>query len=69
MVNYKKDKIVIANIISMAKEMQITVLCEGVETKEQADLLENLGCDLVQGYYFGRPMLIEQFETLYQYMK
>lgn len=65
----KKDKIVIANIISMAKEMQITVLCEGVETKEQADLLENLGCDLVQGYYFGRPMLIEQFETLYQYMK
>lgn len=65
----KKDKIVIASIISMAKEMQITVLCEGVETNEQAALLEELECDLVQGYYFGRPMNLEQFDMLYQYIK
>lgn len=62
----KKDEIVITSIISMAKKMKITVLCEGVETKEQAEFLESLECDLVQGYYFGRPMNPEQFDLLYQ---
>lgn len=62
----KKEEVVIESIISMAKKMQITVLCEGVETKEQAELLEQLNCDLVQGYYFGRPMVTEQFDLLYQ---
>lgn len=61
---HKKEEIVIESIISMAKKMRIKVLCEGVETKEQAELLEQLKCDLVQGYYFGRPMLAKDFEKL-----
>lgn len=61
---HKKEEIVIESIINMAKKMKIVVLCEGVETKEQADLLEELHCDLVQGYYFGKPMSSEKFDSL-----
>ena len=35
---------------------------EGVETLEQSDFLEAIGCDLVQGYYYGKPMSVEDFE-------
>jgi diguanylate cyclase (GGDEF)-like protein len=58
----KKEEVVIKSIIRMAKLMNMTVLCEGVETKEQVDFLERMQCDMVQGYYFGRPMRTEAFE-------
>ncbi|ABX43195.1 putative bifunctional diguanylate cyclase/phosphodiesterase [Lachnoclostridium phytofermentans] len=58
----KKEEVVIKSIIRMAKLMNMTVLCEGVETKEQVDFLERIQCDMVQGYYFGRPMKTEAFE-------
>ena len=41
------------------------VITEGVETKEQADFLKNIGCDMFQGYYFARPMSVENFEQAY----
>ena len=58
----KKEEVVIKSIIRMAKLMKMTVLCEGVETKEQVDFLERMQCDMVQGYYFGKPMKTELFE-------
>lgn len=58
----KKEEVVIKSIIRMAKLMKMTVLCEGVETKEQVAFLERMQCDMVQGYYFGRPMKTEAFE-------
>lgn len=60
----RKEAVIISNIIQMAKQMNITVLCEGVETIEQADFLAKADCDLVQGYYYGKPMLIENFNEL-----
>lgn len=60
----RKDAVIISNIIHMAKQMNIKVLCEGVETEEQVDFLYGADCDLVQGYLYGKPMLVEEFEDL-----
>ena len=50
------DRQIIAAMIDMAHALGLEVLAEGVETPEQADLLRQLGCDLAQGYHFGKPM-------------
>lgn len=54
----------LSQLINMIKGLGYTVLCEGVETIEQAKQLANIGCDLAQGYIFGRPMPINRFESL-----
>ena len=53
-------------IIDFAKVMKVPVIAEGVEDKEQADYLKAIGCDMIQGYYFGRPMPAAEFEKLLQ---
>lgn len=45
----------IESIINIARAYSMSVVAEGVETKEQVDMLMNLGCDIVQGYYYSRP--------------
>lgn len=47
---------VVSGIINMAKNLGIKTVAEGVETKEQIDFLSELGCDIVQGYYYAKPM-------------
>lgn len=51
-----KGKTIIKNIISMSKELEIMTVAEGIETREQLELLKELQCDVGQGYYFSRPM-------------
>ncbi len=58
------DEIVIRSVIDMAKRMRITVLCEGVETEKQAKFLMDAGCDLAQGYYFSKPVMLEEFKSM-----
>lgn len=60
------DAIIVCTIIAMAKNMNLNVLAEGVETKEQKDFLELNGCPMFQGYYFGRPVPIAEFEQQLQ---
>jgi diguanylate cyclase (GGDEF)-like protein len=57
------DKEIVRTIISMAKAMNLNVIAEGVETNEQLALLEEYGCLTYQGYLFGKPAPIEQFES------
>lgn len=45
----------IANIINLAQEFDLDIIAEGVETKEQKDVLNDLGCYIIQGYYYARP--------------
>ena len=52
----QKSKEIIASIVRMAKKVGIQTLAEGVETKEQFEFLKNIGCEKVQGYYFGKPL-------------
>ncbi|AAZ27022.1 sensor domain-containing protein [Colwellia psychrerythraea] len=56
----KADCELVNTIIAMAHSLGLTVVAEGVETKEQLTLLEELGCDLVQGYYFSKPIPAKQ---------
>ncbi len=57
-----KDKVIIECIINMAKNLNLEVVCEGIETLEQISLLKDLGCEIGQGYVFSRPIPIEEFE-------
>ncbi len=51
-------------IIVLGQTMKLLVIAEGVETENQRALLANLGCYAYQGYLFGRPLPIEQFDQL-----
>lgn len=59
-----KGKIVVNHTISMAKDLHLQVIAEGVETKEHVDFLKNSRCDIAQGFYFAKPMPLEQFNQL-----
>jgi len=58
------DKVIVRTIIAMADSLGLDVIAEGVETEEQRQLLLNKGCTHYQGYLFGKPVPIEQFEEL-----
>ena len=60
-----KTRSIIRFIIEMAHTMDIKIIAEGAETKEQVEFLRDNGCDYIQGYYFGRPMQCYQFEEKY----
>ncbi|HBI52930.1 MAG TPA: diguanylate cyclase [Ruminococcaceae bacterium] len=51
-------------MIDIAKFLKIPVIAEGVETKEQYELLKKVGCDIIQGYYFSKPVPEHEFEKL-----
>ncbi len=51
---------IVASIVRMAKTIGVHTLAEGVETKEQVDYLKKIGCEKLQGYYFGRPLPFEE---------
>ncbi|MBQ9327143.1 MAG: EAL domain-containing protein [Solobacterium sp.] len=53
-------------ILDIAEYLGVPVIAEGVEDEEQLGLLKNAGCDIVQGYYFSRPVPPEEFELLIQ---
>ncbi len=59
-----KGSIVIENTIRMLKELGMVVVAEGVERKEQLDFLKSVGCDIVQGYYFSRPVPADEFKEM-----
>lgn len=58
----EKARKIIKAVVRMAKEIGIQTLAEGVETKEQYEFLRDIGCEKIQGYYFGRPMPSGQFD-------
>ncbi len=58
----EKDAHLVALILGIAKSLKIPVVAEGVETKEQLELLRKLDCPLVQGFYFSRPLPVGEFE-------
>ncbi len=52
----ERSKMIISSIVEMAKKIGTHTLAEGVETMEQVEFLRNLGCEKVQGFYYGRPL-------------
>ncbi|SDK30405.1 diguanylate cyclase (GGDEF) domain-containing protein [Methylophilus rhizosphaerae] len=57
------DRTIVRTIIAMAQSMYLSVIAEGVETQEQMELLLNNGCRRYQGYLFGKPMAIKEFDA------
>lgn len=55
---------ILNSVVRMAEWLNIPVIAEGVETKQQADFMRDIGCYRVQGYYYSKPVCIEAFEQL-----
>ena len=55
--------ILFKHVIALADEMGIESVAEGVETKFQLDMLRKYHCDMIQGFYFDKPLPVEEFET------
>ena len=59
----RKDIQLVELILGIAKNLRIPVIAEGVETEAQLRLLQDMGCDMVQGFYFSRPLAAADFEA------
>ncbi|MCM1304733.1 MAG: EAL domain-containing protein [Lachnospiraceae bacterium] len=59
-----KGKLILEQVVTMAQKLELGLLAEGVETADQVDTLRRIGCDLVQGYYYAKPMPAEDFFAL-----
>jgi len=57
----EKARALAAVLINMAKVLDVQVVAEGVETKAQLEVLKELGCDFIQGYYFSKPLRADEF--------
>ena len=59
------DAAIVSSIVALAKNMDLLVTAEGVETEEQLAFIKKLGCDYGQGFLLGRPVPVAEFERLY----
>ncbi len=53
------SRVIIASVVELAKKLGIHTLCEGVETREEFEFLRSIGCEVAQGYYFAKPMPLD----------
>lgn len=63
-VDVNREHTILKYIIDMVKELNISTVAEGVERQEQIEFLRSVGCDLIQGFAFYRPMPMDQFEMV-----
>ena len=57
-----RGDLIVGDTIALAKKLNMRIVAEGIETREQVDFLATKDCDLIQGYYFAKPMPIAEFE-------
>ena len=57
-----RGDVVVEEILHLAERLEMQTVAEGIETEEQVNFLAEKGCDLIQGFYFGGPMPVEEFE-------
>ncbi len=62
----KEGAIFLDTIVKMGQTLQMSVVAEGVETAEQLEYIQGVGCHLYQGYYFSKPVAVGDFEALYR---
>lgn len=63
--NTERSKVILASVLGMAKQLGMLVVVEGVETEEHFTFLNNIGCDIFQGYYFSKPVTVSAYEKKY----
>ena len=60
-----RNQALVAGIVEMAHRLNMTVVAEGVERKEEYEIAEKLGCDFIQGYYISRPLPLAETVLFY----
>lgn len=60
--NSERSRIIVEQVAQMARALGMRIVCEGVETQRQVEFLQKIGCDLAQGYFYAKPMPIEEFD-------
>jgi EAL domain-containing protein (putative c-di-GMP-specific phosphodiesterase class I) len=60
------DRAIVRSIINLSHDLGLDVVAEGVETREVLDELRELGCDLIQGYYFSRPLVADEVAAWFE---
>lgn len=60
----ERGNLIVGEAIALAHKLDMRIVAEGIETREQVDFLAEKNCDLIQGYYFAKPMPVEEFEKL-----
>ncbi len=55
---------IISTIVGLCERLNLVVVAEGVETQKAVDILGELGCDVLQGYFYSRPLPAKEFESL-----
>lgn len=60
-----EERSILNDVINMAHRIHLSVVAEGIETREQMNHLQSMGCDYAQGYFFAKPMPVDEFEKLW----
>ncbi len=60
-----RGKLIVSEVIDLAKKLDMKIVAEGIESREQVDFLVEQECDLIQGYFFAKPMPIDEFVEKY----
>ena len=60
---WQKGSSIITCVLELAKMLSLPVVAEGVETENQYEYLKKMGCDIIQGYYFSKPLPYGEFVT------
>ncbi len=63
--NMDRGRIIISSVVNMTRELGFDIIAEGVETKDQADMLMDMGCSVIQGYLYAKPMPGDDFTALF----
>jgi diguanylate cyclase (GGDEF)-like protein len=61
----ERDRLLLKNIVAMAKDLDLHIVAEGIESEHQADQLADMGCPNMQGYFFSKPKALNDFETTF----
>ena len=62
----ERGLLIVTEVIDLAKKLNMKIVAEGIESREQVDFLTEQECDLIQGYFFAKPMPISEFEEKYK---
>ncbi|MBQ2529321.1 MAG: EAL domain-containing protein, partial [Treponema sp.] len=57
-----RSNLIVGDTIALAKKLGMRIVAEGIETREQVDFLAQKDCDLIQGFYFSKPLPVNEFE-------
>ena len=62
----ERGMLIVSEVIDLAKKLNMKIVAEGIESREQVDFLIEQECDLIQGYFFAKPMAVEEFVEKYK---